>query len=176
MAGWVRSVTWSTSPVDQKPNWSWLRVTTVGIQAEAGAANPASATAVMTPVGRSIRARTSPSRRTPAVHHQNPDVTASDTNEHEAQHAGRPAHVVRRGEGLPGRRERVAPHAEPGRDGGEDRGPDALGHERGGDDHQREERDERLLGQRDAAIDELDLEHALPRPAQEQPLHPAPHR
>ena len=49
-----------------------------------------------------------------------------------------------------------------------------VGHERGDDDHEREERDERLPGERDAAIDELDLEHALPHAPEEQSLQPSP--
>ena len=51
----------------------------------------------------------------------------------------------------------------------------SSGHEGGDDDHGREERDERLRGERDAAIDELDLEHALPHPPEQQPLEPGPH-
>ena len=92
----------------------------------------------------------------------------------QTEQAGRLPDVVRRREGFPGQRERVSPDAESGRDGGDDRRTDALGHEGGDDDHQREERDERLPGERDAAIDELDLEHALPHPPQEQPLQPRP--
>ena len=71
-------------------------------------------------------------------------------------------------------RERVSADAEPGREGGDDRRADALGHEGGDDDHEREERDERLAGEGDAAIDELDLEHALPHPPEQQTLQPFP--
>ena len=56
--------------------------------------------------------------------------------------------------------------------GREDRRANALWCERGDDDHQREERDERLAGQRDAAIDEFDLEHAVPHPPEQGPLGP----
>ena len=69
--------------------------------------------------------------------------------------------------------QRVAPDAQPERDGGDERRTDALGREGRDDDHQREERDERLPGERDAAIDELDLEHALPHPPEEQALQPS---
>ena len=51
---------------------------------------------------------------------------------------------------------------------------DVLGDERGDDDHGREERDERLRREGDAAIDELDLEHALPHPPEQQALEPGP--
>ena len=97
-----------------------------------------------------------------------------EDGEHETEQPGRLANVVGRREGLSGHGERVSPNAEPGRDGSDDRRTDALGHERGDDDHQREERDERLPGQRDAAIDELDLEHALPHPPQKHVLHASP--
>ena len=46
------------------------------------------------------------------------------------------------------------------------------GSEGGDDDHEREERDERLPREGDAAIDELDLEHALPDTPEEQALQP----
>ena len=46
-------------------------------------------------------------------------------------------------------------------------------HEGGDHDHEREERDECLPGECDAAIDELDLEHALPHPPEEQALQPS---
>ena len=39
--------------------------------------------------------------------------------------------------------------------------PGRAWRERGHDDHERKERDERFAGQRDASIDELDLEHAV---------------
>ena len=53
---------------------------------------------------------------------------------------------------------------------------DAVGHEGGDDDHEREERDERLPGERHAAIDELDLEHPFPHPPEEQAFRPFPQR
>ena len=97
-----------------------------------------------------------------------------EDREHQTEHAGRLPDVVRGREGFSGKHERVSPNAEPGRDAGDDRRTDALGHEGGDDDHQREERDERLPGERDAAIDELDLEHAFPHPPQEQSFQPSP--
>src|SRR4029453_10446696 len=61
------------------PNWASLPVTTPGIQMLADAAYPIIAMPVITPVGTSPRARTSPSSRNHAVNHHSPAVTTSDT-------------------------------------------------------------------------------------------------
>jgi hypothetical protein len=45
----------------------------------ADAAYPAVVMLVIAPVGTSTRARTSPSRRNPAVNHHSPEITARDT-------------------------------------------------------------------------------------------------
>jgi hypothetical protein len=91
-----------------------------------------------------------------------------------SEQAGRLSNVIRRREGFPGKHERVSLKAESGRDAGEDRRTDAFGREGADDDHEREERDERLPRERDAAINELDLEHAFPHPPKEQPFQPSP--
>ena len=72
--------------------------------------------------------------------------------------------------------ERVTPYAESAVNGGEDRGANAGGAERGDDDHQREERHERLAGEGDAAIDELDLEQPFPHTPEQHPLRTIAHR
>ena len=95
-----------------------------------------------------------------------------EDGEQETEQAGRLPDVVRRRKGAPDELQRVAPDAQPERDGADERRTDALGREGGDDDHEREERDERLPGEGDAAIDELDLEHALPGTPQEQALQP----
>ena len=119
-------------------------------------------------------ARWSPPRAEVDALQRGRERAGEEDRKHETEQAGRLANVVRRGEGFPGESRAVASDAEPGGDGGEDRRADALGHERGDDDHQREERDERLSGQRDAAIDELDLEHALPHPPEQESLQTGP--
>ena len=48
----------------------------------------------------------------------------------------------------------------------------SLGQERRDDDHHREERDEGLPGQRDAAVEELDLQQALPHPPDQESFQP----
>ena len=95
-----------------------------------------------------------------------------EDREHEAEQAGRLADVVRGRETIPDEHERVTLKTESGRQGGDDGCADPLGHEGGDDDHEREERDEGLPSERDAAVDELDLEHAFPHPTDEQPLQP----
>ena len=92
----------------------------------------------------------------------------------EAEHAGRLPDVVRRRERLPHDRERIAPHPQPRLQGGDDRQPDARGHEGGDHDDEREERHEGLRRQGDAAVDELDLEHAFPDAPQERCVQPGP--
>ena len=99
-----------------------------------------------------------------------------EDREHEAEHAGRLADVVRRREALSEEHERVTLNPESGRHGGDDGRPDPLGREGGDDDHEREERDEGLPSERDAAVDELDLEQAFPHSPDEQPFQPCPHR
>jgi hypothetical protein len=96
-----------------------------------------------------------------------------EEGQHQAEDAGRPADVVARGEGLLRECERVAPHTEPAGQGEEDRGADVRRHERGYDDHQREERHEGLAGECHAAIDELGFEHALPHAPQQRLLGPS---
>jgi hypothetical protein len=97
-----------------------------------------------------------------------------EDRECQTEQAGRLSNVIRRREGFPGEYERVTPKPESGRDADEDGRTDAFGHEGGDDDHEREERDERLPRERDAAINELDLEHAFPHPPKEQPFQPSP--
>ena len=96
-----------------------------------------------------------------------------EDREQQTEHSGRLPDVLGRSERLPGGREGVTPNAELGRDGGDDRRANALRHEGGDHDHEWEERHECLPCQRDAAIDELDLEHALPHPPDEQALQPS---
>src|SRR5437763_7028987 len=55
----------------------------------------------------------------------------------------------------------------------EDGGAEVRGHERGDDDDEREERDERLARQGDAAVDELRFEHPIPYFPQQRLLSPA---
>ena len=97
-----------------------------------------------------------------------------EEREHEAEDPRRPANVIRGGERLLRGDQRITLDPEPVRQGSEDRVADALRHERGDDDDQRKERDECLAGQCDAAVDELDLEHAVPHLPQERPLRSFP--
>ena len=100
--------------------------------------------------------------------------TREEEGEHETEQTGRLPNIVRRSEGFFGERERVSSNAESGRDGADDLHTDALGRKGGDDDHEREERDERLSGDRDAPIDELNLEHALPHTPQQQSFQSPP--
>ena len=68
--------------------------------------------------------------------------------------------------------ERVAADTEAVGEGGEDRRADALRDEGGDHDDEGEERDERLPGERDAAVDELDLEHPFPDSPHQPLLEP----
>ena len=97
-----------------------------------------------------------------------------EDREHEPEDAGRFPYVVGTGERFFGGGRRVAAHTEAVRQAGEDRLPDALRKKGGDHDNEGEERDECLPGQGDTAVDELDLEHALPNAPHQCSLEPLP--
>ena len=95
---------------------------------------------------------------------------SEEDGEHETEDTLGLSDVVGGLERLLRHRERLPTDTEAVRHRPEDRGADARRHERGDDDHEREEGHERLAGQRHAAVDELDFEHALPHLPQKCPV------
>jgi len=91
----------------------------------------------------------------------------------QAEQAGGPADVLCGGERLLDRGQRSASDAQAMSQRSEDGRAEVRGHERGDDDEEREERDERLARQGDAAVDELRFEHPIPYFPQQRLLSPA---
>src|SRR5215472_6213684 len=91
----------------------------------------------------------------------------------QAEQAGGPADVLCGGERLLDRDQRSAGDAEAMSQRSEDGHAQVRGHEGGHDDDEREERDERLARQGDAAVDELRFEHPIPYFPQQRLLSPA---